>query len=140
MRTPARTLRAILKLTCETPIADLWPPPLHSPSHRAHWFGWLQEYDGSGYYNRRVPKSPRSMAFIYTHIHCAPMLLWLRGFGRQRLRAFGRYVLAKRKALPSSSWPLAPLIVNELQTSFPQGEDQQPKLTSMRKTDCTAEK
>ena len=77
MRTPARTLRAILKLTCETPIADLWPPPLHSPSHRAHWFGWLQEYDGSGYYNRRVPKSPRSMGFIYAHIHCAPMLLWL---------------------------------------------------------------
>jgi hypothetical protein len=66
------------------------------------------------------------------------------GFGRQWLRAFGRYALAKRKALPSSTWPLAPLIVNELQTSFPQGEDQQTKLTkpltSMRKTACTAEK
>lgn len=48
-----------------------------SATHRAHWVGWLDEYDGPGYYNRRVPKTPRSMAYIYGHIHCAPMLLWL---------------------------------------------------------------
>jgi hypothetical protein len=78
MQTPARTLRsAILKLSSETPIADRWRPPPHSPSHRAHWLGWLQEYDGSGYYNRKAPEKPRSMAYIYARIHCAPMLLWL---------------------------------------------------------------
>ena len=49
----------------------------HSSSHRAHWLGWLQEYDGKGFYNRKVPKKPRSLAYIYGHIHCAPMLLWL---------------------------------------------------------------
>jgi hypothetical protein len=78
MLTPALVLRsAILKLPSIAPIADRWPAPPHSSSHRYHWLGWLSEYDGPGYYNRTVPKEPRSMAYIYTHIHCAPMLLWL---------------------------------------------------------------
>jgi hypothetical protein len=78
MRTPAQVLRsAIQKLPLETPIAGRWRPPSHYPSHQAHWIGWLQEYDGPGYYNRKVPKKPRSMPYIYAHIHCAPMLLWL---------------------------------------------------------------
>ena len=76
--TPALALRhAVLCLPIHTRLADRWPPPEHSASHRSHWSGWLADYDGPGYYNRRVPKVPRSMAYIYGHIHCAPMLLWL---------------------------------------------------------------
>jgi hypothetical protein len=78
MRTPALILRsAILKMTSKAAIADRWSPPEHSSSHQAHWLGWLQEYDSPGFYNRKVPKKPRSFAYIYGHIHCAPMLLWL---------------------------------------------------------------
>jgi hypothetical protein len=77
MRTPALILHSVVrKLRTEAPIADQWPPPPHSRSHRAHWLGWLREYDGSGFYIRKVPKNPRPMGFIYAHIHCAPMLLW----------------------------------------------------------------
>ena len=60
MRTPALILHSVVrKLRTEAPIADQWP------------------HDGSGYYIRKVPKNPRPMGFIYAHIHCAPMLLWL---------------------------------------------------------------
>jgi hypothetical protein len=89
MRTPALVLRsAVLKMISEAPIADRWPPPSHSPSHRAHWLGWLQEYDGPGYYNRKVPRKPRSFGYIYGHIHCAPMLLWLAEVAGVRRRKF----------------------------------------------------
>lgn len=74
--TPAMMLRrTIRRLPVSQPLADLWPT--HYPSHRVHWLGWLEEYDGPGFYHRRVPKEPRSMAYIYGHIHCGPMLLWL---------------------------------------------------------------
>jgi hypothetical protein len=76
--TPARTLhRAVTKLPESTPLADRWPVPKHSDSHKEHWQGWLWQYDGPGYYNRRIPKTPRSMAYIFGHVHCSPMLLWL---------------------------------------------------------------
>lgn len=76
--TPAKALlAAVRRLPIKTPVAGRWSPPPSSATHRAHWVGWLDEYDGPGYYNRRVLKTPRSMAYIYGHIHCAPMLLWL---------------------------------------------------------------
>jgi hypothetical protein len=78
MRTPARTFRsAIQKLPLEASIAGRWPPPAHYKSHQAHLVGWLEEYDGPGYYKRKVLRVPRSMRYIYAHIHWAPMLLWL---------------------------------------------------------------
>jgi hypothetical protein len=88
--TPAkRFYAAIKKLPVKTRIADRWPCPEHSISHKEHWLGWLADYDGPGYYGRRVPKEPRSMRFIYGHINCAPMLLWLAeaaGLPKQQLR------------------------------------------------------
>ena len=44
-------------------------------SQREHWLGWLAEYDGPGFYGRT--NSNRDAKFIYNHINCAPMLLWL---------------------------------------------------------------
>ena len=44
-------------------------------SQREHWLGWLSEYDGPGAYGRQ--DAGRDAKFIYNHIKCAPMLLWL---------------------------------------------------------------
>jgi hypothetical protein len=98
--TPARTLhRAVSKLPTRTPLASRWPaPPI---SHKEHWQGWLWEYDGPGFYNRTVPKRPRFMAYIFGHIHCSPMLLWLaeaagvdQGLVREADRVMRRLVAA----------------------------------------------
>ena len=44
-------------------------------SQREHWLGWLREYDGPGYYGRQ--DSHRTAEFVYNHINCPPMALWL---------------------------------------------------------------
>ncbi len=44
-------------------------------SQKQHWLGWLKEYDGPGFYGRS--RWDRSAEFIYNHIQCPPMLLWL---------------------------------------------------------------
>jgi hypothetical protein len=44
-------------------------------SQKEHWLGWLSEYGGSGYYGRK--DSHRSAEFVYNHIVCSPMVLWL---------------------------------------------------------------
>jgi hypothetical protein len=45
-------------------------------SQKEHWLGWLVEYDGPGAYGRSNWAN-RSAEFVYNHIQCAPMLLWL---------------------------------------------------------------
>jgi hypothetical protein len=57
-----------------TPISDALPAK-HG-SHRAHWIGWLSEYESTGYYGRKRSR-PRSAGYIYQHLHCAPMVIWL---------------------------------------------------------------
>jgi hypothetical protein len=57
-------------------------------SQKEHWLGWLSEYDGPGYYGRKNPD--RSAEFVYNHINCAPMVLWLgeaSGISIAKLRA-----------------------------------------------------
>jgi hypothetical protein len=58
------------------PICDSWWPParLHTPN-KQHWIGWLAQYNGPGYYGRK--NSNRDARFIYNHINCPPMLIWL---------------------------------------------------------------
>ena len=54
-----------------------------------------------------VPKKPRSIAYIYGHIHCAPMLLWLAevaGVRRSQLRRADRALRCLVQAgLPDSN-------------------------------------
>lgn len=45
-------------------------------SHKSHWANWLAEYDGPGYYGRST-ETIRSAGYIYEHLHCAAMLIWL---------------------------------------------------------------
>jgi hypothetical protein len=44
-------------------------------TQKEHWLGWLSEYDGPGYYRRK--NHQRSAEFVYNHINCAPMVLWI---------------------------------------------------------------
>jgi hypothetical protein len=49
-------------------------PPWYR-SQKEHWLAWLREYDGPGYYGRR--DWGRSAEFVYNHVVCPPMVLWL---------------------------------------------------------------
>ena len=44
-------------------------------SQKEHWLRWLEKYDGPGYYGRQNCK--RTAEFVYNHINCPSMLLWL---------------------------------------------------------------
>jgi hypothetical protein len=44
-------------------------------TQKQHWLGWLKEYNGPGYYERKDWN--RDAEFVYNHIVCPPMVLWL---------------------------------------------------------------
>jgi hypothetical protein len=50
--------------------ADAW-----YKSQKEHWLGWLSEYGGPGFYSRK--NSNRTAEFVYNHVVCPPMVLWL---------------------------------------------------------------
>ena len=76
--TRVELLRLIRRLPEGAPTTDAWWSPATSriPNKR-HWVGWLEEYDGPGFYNRKRPSADRDAQFIYNHLHCPPMLCWL---------------------------------------------------------------
>ena len=45
-------------------------------SQKDHWLRWLGDYDGPGFYNRKT-HSGRDAKYIYNHIMCSPMVLYL---------------------------------------------------------------
>jgi hypothetical protein len=67
-------------------------------SQRQHWIGWLREYSGPGHYGRK--NSKRSAEFVYNHIVCPPMVLWL---GEASGVPSASVTKAKQAALSSSS-------------------------------------
>ena len=83
--TPEALRRYVLKLREAQPITeslertlrrlDTSGLPTTYRSQKEHWLGWLGEYDSPGFYGRR--NWDRSAAFVYNHINCAPMVLWL---------------------------------------------------------------
>jgi hypothetical protein len=67
-------------------------------SQKEHWRGWLSEYGGPGAYGRKSWKG-RSAEFVYNHIGCPPMLLWLAeaaGVSKTKVLAAKRSALAAR--------------------------------------------
>jgi hypothetical protein len=69
-------------------------------TQKEHWLGWLSEYDSPGAYGRKTV-SGRSAEFVYNHINCPPMLLWLVeavGVSRQNVLAVKRSALAARRS------------------------------------------
>jgi hypothetical protein len=84
LETAADLLRLIRKLPEKTVEAErlAWKivrrdygKDLVPREQKEHWTGWLEEYDGPGFYGRKTAN--RSAEYIYNHLHCAPMLLWL---------------------------------------------------------------
>jgi len=64
-------------------------------SQKEHWMGWLSEYDGPGFYGRKS-WSGRTAEFVYNHINCPPMVLWLAEAARVPKKDL---LAAKRSAL-----------------------------------------
>jgi len=100
INTPRHLLKAVKLLRSQNtpyPIttqyeADLREIGLHPKKtwykyQGEHWQGWLSEYNGGGFYGRK--NHNRSAEFVYNHIMCPPMLIWLAevtGFESERLK------------------------------------------------------
>jgi len=73
-------------------------------SQKQHWLGWLSEYHGRGYYGRK--NSHRSAEFVYNHINCPPMVLWLveaSGIPRTKVAKAKQAALSAKPHLPAQS-------------------------------------
>jgi hypothetical protein len=68
-------------------------------AQKEHWLGWLSEYDGPGAYGRKT-WTGHSAEFVYNHINCPPMLLWLAeaaGVSKRDVLAAKRTALSARQ-------------------------------------------
>ncbi|WOJ88322.1 hypothetical protein RZS28_10760 [Methylocapsa polymorpha] len=84
--TPKELMLLIESLSPSGPVTDSLTEALAARSKRPkkawyrhqkeHWLGWLSEYDGPGAYDRKVYQG-RTADFVYNHIMCPPMILWL---------------------------------------------------------------
>ena len=107
--TPKLLLRKIKTLPVKAPITASYGRALIArgvwddkrvwyTSQKEHWLGWLSEYDGPGAYDRKN-WTGRSAQFVYNHIGCPPMLLWLAeaaGVSRTKVLAAKRSALSSR--------------------------------------------
>jgi hypothetical protein len=80
--TPKQLLTHVRKLnengSVTAALTHALGPGRRTPWYRhqkEHWEGWLGEYDGPGAYDRN--DWHRDAGYVYGHIQCAPMLLWL---------------------------------------------------------------
>jgi hypothetical protein len=108
--TPQRLARKIKKCRVTQPITASYERALEREgiwsaegvwyrSQKEHWSGWLSEYNGPGAYNRKTRRG-RSAEFVYNHINCPPMLLWLAeaaGVPKTNVLAAKRSALAARQ-------------------------------------------
>jgi hypothetical protein len=107
--TPRLLLRKIKELRVRAPITVSYSRALVArgvwsdegvwyTSQKEHWLGWLSEYDGPGAYGRKS-WAGRSAQFVYNHIGCPPMPLWLAeaaGVSRTKVLAAKRSSLSAR--------------------------------------------
>jgi len=67
-------LTAVRRLPAEMPQSDRLFKSGYQ-THRDHWIGWLQEYDGPGFYGRSSwDVDARS---VYQRLNCGQMIVWL---------------------------------------------------------------
>lgn len=69
-------------------------------SQKEHWLGWLFHYEGPGFYGRQ--SWDRTAEFVYNHINCAPMLLWMAEASGVNMRLVRK---ASRSIVPGTSGP-----------------------------------
>jgi hypothetical protein len=80
-----------------------------------HWLGWLKGYSGKGYYNRK--NWHRSAEFVYNHINCPPMVLWLgetSGIQKRKVLEARRAALSTAPSLPALSAAIRKVIPWEM--------------------------
>lgn len=65
--------RAIKRLAADEPkvSSDVW-----CTTQKQHWLGWLRHHRGPGAYGRKHG-ARRDAKFVYNHIVCVDMLVWL---------------------------------------------------------------
>lgn len=84
-------------------------------SQKEHWLGWLSGYHGPGYYGRQ--NSRRTAEFIYNHIVCPPMVLWLAeasGIPKSSVAAAKQAALSAKPHLPAKSAAIRKIIPWEM--------------------------
>src|SRR5258708_168047 len=85
--TPNSLKRKISKLRITAPVTASYGQALIArgiwsgkevwySSQKEHWMGWLSEYRGPEYYGGKNWRG-RTGEFVYNHINCPPMVLWL---------------------------------------------------------------
>ena len=108
--TPKSLKARISKLRVAAPVTESYGKALTArgiwngkevwySSQKEHWLGWLSEYDGPGFYGRKN-WSVRTAEFVYNHIGCPPMVMWLAeagGVPKKDILAAKRSALAGRK-------------------------------------------
>jgi hypothetical protein len=67
-------LRALRLLPATTPQSDRLFKSGYD-THKDHWTGWLEGYDGPGYYGQA--NWDRDARYVYQHLNCGPMIVWL---------------------------------------------------------------
>ena len=112
LRTTIGTLRERVPVTAEFErvltkrgtwsSSDVW-----YTTQNEHWLGWLKGYKGPGYYERK--DWHRSAEFVYNHINCPPMVLWL-----GEASGVPRTIVAKAEqaALPAAQNPPPQIYAN----------------------------
>jgi hypothetical protein len=76
--------------------------PLWYTSQKEHWLGWLSGYSGPGAYRRKDWN--RTAEFVYNHIVCPPMVLWLgeaTGIAKSKVDSAKRAALSAGSRLPA---------------------------------------
>ena len=71
--TVKQLLRKIKKLSSDESIDN---PNVWYRNQKEHWIGWLKEYEGPGAYGRQN-KIKRNARFVYNHVVCPGLLLYL---------------------------------------------------------------
>ena len=119
--TTAQELSAYIeRLSPDSPVTDSLQKEIRSGfkqqqvwyrTQKEHWLGWLSCYDGPGAYGRTDWN--RDAKFIYNHIVCPPMLLWLAeaaGLPTEKIREANTAALAAGPRLPSKVGAIRRLI------------------------------
>jgi hypothetical protein len=84
-------------------------------TQKEHWTGWLRGYEGPGYYGRK--NWNRTAEYVYNHINCPPMVLWLgeaSGIPVNKVRAAKRAALKADSAFPAQCSAIRNIIPWEL--------------------------
>lgn len=119
LATKIRKLRARVPITTEFELAlrrGTWNSSrVWYTSQKEHWLGWLSGYHGPGYYGRQ--NWHRSAEFVYNHIVCPPMVMWLAeasGIPKARVVEAKRAALSASPRLPAQSAAIRKIIPWEM--------------------------